>query len=249
MSPVSRWSSGAPFAGGTALAAERVFHATRSDAFPPMKILVLDAGAIAVGDAHGYWLLLCAARAIAPHEALADAARDGRLAGVVLLDAQLDDTGGLAALCRTHPLALYATPGVFEELTARLPRLALPPLGVALRWHPLPVAGDRRHAEFGIDGMASLRGIAIDDGGCAAPWSPLRREAVVGDSLALRLEDRDSGQCLVYAPGRIVHVLDWIDGADCVLVGEAEDMLDDEADAVPRVAGLAVAQAGLEITL
>ena len=46
-----------------------------------------------------------------------------------------------------------------------------------------------------------------------------------------------------------MHVLDWIDGADCVLVGEAEDMLDDEADAVPRVAGLAVAQAGLEITL
>ena len=35
---------------------------------------------------------------------------------------------------------------------------------------------------------------------------------VPGDSLALRLEDRDSGQCLVYAPGRIVHVLDWVEG-------------------------------------
>lgn len=214
-----------------------------------MKILVLGPGTIAVGDAHDRWLLLCAAASIGRHAPIDAAARDSRLAGVVMLDAQLADADGLAALCHLHPLALYATPGVFEDLTARLPRLALPPLGGSLRWQPLPVAGDVRHAEFGIDGMGSLHGIAIDDGGCAAPWSPLRREAVVGDSLALRLEDRDSGQCLVYAPGRIVHVLDWVEGADCILVGEAEELQGDAAEPAPRVAGLAVAQAGLEITL
>lgn len=214
-----------------------------------MKILVFGPGAIAVGDADDRWLLLCAATGIAHHATLDAAARDGRLVGIVLLDAQLQDADGLAALGRVHPLALYATPGVFEELTLRLPRLTLPSPGSTLRWQPLPVAGDVRHAEFAIDGMESLRGIAIDDGGCAAPWSPLRCEAVVGDSLALRLEDRHSGQSLVYAPGRIGHVLDWIEGADCVLVGEAEGAPDDETAPVPRVAGLAVAQAGLEITL
>ena len=77
-----------------------------------MKIIEIGPGGVALGDEHDHWLLLSAAPEIAQHALLDDAARDGRLAGVVLLDAQLEHAARLAALSRAHPLALYATPGV-----------------------------------------------------------------------------------------------------------------------------------------
>ncbi len=151
-----------------------------------MKIIEIDTRAVAVGDEHDHWLLLSAAPEIARHALLDAAAQDGRLAGVVLLDAQLEHAARLAALSRAHPLALYATPGVFEALTTRLAHLG------DLRWHPLPVAGDVRSAEFGVEGMASLRCIAVDE-------ERDEGEARVGDRLALIVEDRLSGQRLAFS--------------------------------------------------
>ncbi len=175
-------------------------------------------GAIALSDDHDRWLLLSAAPEIARHPLIEAAALEGRLVGIVLLDAQLEHAASLAALSRTHPLALYATPGVFEELTARLPLLGAPPFGGDLRWHLLPVAGDVCSAEFRVEGMDELRCVAIDDGDCPCPDSPHRREAVVGDSIALLVEDRRSGQRLVYSPGQGTDALPWMEGADCLLV-------------------------------
>lgn len=175
-------------------------------------------GAIAISDDHDRWLLLSAAPEIARHALVEAAALEGRLVGIVLLDAQLEHAASLAALSRTRPIALYATPGVFEELTARLPLLGAPPFGGDLRWHLLPVAGDVRSTEFLVDGMDMLRCIAIDDGGGSMPHAPHRREPVVGDELALLVEDRRSGQRLVYAPGSGADALPWMEGADCLLV-------------------------------
>ncbi|MFT3664955.1 hypothetical protein [Piscinibacter sp.] len=150
-----------------------------------MDILELGPGTIAVSDEQRRWLLLIAAPEIAPHAPLDAAAHDGRLAGVVLLDAQLEHAARLTALSRRHPLALYATPSVFEALTTRLPRLG------DLRWHPLPVAGDVHSAEFVVESMRGLRCIAVDRPGGDA----LR----VGDSVALLIEDRASGQRLAFS--------------------------------------------------
>lgn len=159
-----------------------------------MKIIEIGPGGVALGDENDHWLLLSAAPEIAQHALLDDAARDGRLAGVVLLDAQLEHAARLAALSRARPLALYATPGVFETLTMRLPRLG------DLRWHPLPVAGDVRSAEFGVEGMASLRCVAVDAD--AGEGDGAGAHATVGARLALIVEDRHSGQRLAYSARR-----------------------------------------------
>jgi pyrroloquinoline quinone biosynthesis protein B len=188
-------------------------------------------GAIAVAGTEDHWLLLNAAPEIVRHARIDAAARGGRIAGVVLLDAQLDHAASLAELCRSGPVNLYATPAVFEELTCRLPMLGLPDGGGTVRWHLLPVAGDTRSAEFRVEGLESLRFVALDDGGWASPYSPYRQEAVVGDGIALLVEDRRAGQRLVYSPGASDGAQQWMEGADCLLVGAAHCPLS-PADAV-----------------
>lgn len=157
-------------------------------------------GAIAVSGAEQRWLLINAAPEITRHAEVERAARHGGIAGVVLLDAQPEHAASLAELTRHGPLNLYATPAVFEHLTCRLAVLGLPEHGGAVRWHLLPVAGDVRSAEFRVEGIKSLRFVAVDDGGWPAPWSPFGAEAVVGDSISLLVEDRHAGQRLVYPP-------------------------------------------------
>ena len=186
-----------------------------------MKILVLGSGAAAVCGEEQRWLLLNASPQIAGHPLIEAAAAQGRIAGLVLLDARSEHIDSLAALGQGRGLAVYATPNVFEELTARLPEQDLDDCGCGLRWHPLPVAGDVRSAEFHVEAAASLRCVALDDGGWAAPYSPHRQEAVVGDSIALLIEDRGHGQRLVYAPGSGSGALPWMAGADCLLVNAA----------------------------
>lgn len=181
-----------------------------------MKILVL--GSVAVCGADQRWLLLNASAQIAGQPLLEAAAAQGRIAGVVLLDAQPEHAAGLAALGRAHALNLYATPNVFEELVARQPPLHLGERGCTVRWHLLPVAGDVRSAAFRIERSDSLRCVAVDDGGWPAPYSPHRREAVVGDRIALLVEDVLEGQRLVYAPGSGAQAMPWMEGADCLLV-------------------------------
>jgi pyrroloquinoline quinone biosynthesis protein B len=191
-------------------------------------------GAIAVAGTEDRWLLLNAAPEIVHHARIDAASRGGRIAGVVLLDAKLDHATSLAALCRSGPVNLYATPAVFEELTCRLPMLGLPDGGDTVRWHLLPVAGDTCSAEFRVEGLESLRFVALDDGGWASPSSSYRPEAVVGDSIAVLVENRRAGQRLVYSPGGNGAARPWMEGADCPIAGAA---------------GLEVAFDGMEIEL
>lgn len=183
-----------------------------------MKILVFGSGAAAVCGEEQHWLLLNASPQTTGHPLIEAAAAQGRIAGLVMLDARLAHLHSLSALRHGRAMALYATPSVFEELTARLPTHELDDCGSGLRWHPLPVAGDVRSAEFHVDGAASLRCVAVDDGGLAAPYSPHRQEAVVGDSIAVLVEDLGDGQRLLYAPGSGAGALPWMAGADCLLV-------------------------------
>ena len=178
-------------------------------------------GAIAVAGDEQRWLLVNAAPELARQAQVDHAARHGRIAGVVLLDGQLEHAASLAELSRLWPLNLYATPAVFEALTSRLPMLGLPEGGGAVRWHLLPVAGDVRSAEFRVEGLESLRFVAVDDGGWAAPYSPYGAEAVVGDSISLLVEDRRAGQRLVYSPAAGGGARPWMEGADCLLVAAA----------------------------
>ena len=178
-----------------------------------MKILVLGARAVAVCADRDHWLVFNATAEAARHPTLQQAAREGRIAALVLTDAQPEHAAGLAALCHPRPLDLYATPAVFEALTGSAAWLG-EPVGAGpadLRWHPVAVAGDVRSVEFRIDGIAalSLRALAIDGPPGAA----------VGDCIALLVADRRDGQRLFFSPVLAgADALPWMQGADCVLV-------------------------------
>lgn len=182
---------------------------------------------IAVSADGNAWVLLNASPDIGPQIRDTPAlhprhgTRDTPIKAVVLLDAQIDHVTGLLGLREGPCIDLYATPCVFEDLTTGLPLLNVLEHYCGTRWHLLPVAGQQRCADFEVDGLPTLRFTALAIPGKAPPYSPHRREQVVGDNIALRIEDRLSGQRLFYAPG-LADVGDdelrWMADADCLLV-------------------------------
>jgi pyrroloquinoline quinone biosynthesis protein B len=210
-----------------------------------MKLLVLCAGlaagigiadrtppVLALGDESGHWVLLNSAPA-----AIDSLRHDPRLASlvggegtahapraIVLTDASVDQATGLLGLRHGAPLRLYATPAVFEGLAPALPALQR---SCGLQWQVLPVAGDRRVAEFRVDGMPSLEFTAI----AAAPAAPRTRsganaEVAVGDCIAVAVHDLATGARLVCATAGVQldgNGSDYLRSADCVLVNSALD--------------------------
>jgi len=149
------------------------------------------------------------------------ALRDTPIKAVVLMDAQIDHVTGLLGLREGPTIDLYATPCVFEDLTTGLPLLNVLEHFCGTRWHMLPVAGNRSSAAFDIAGFPALRFTAIAIPGKAPPYSPHRREQVVGDNIALLIEDLDDGRRLFYSPGLATvgeRELQWMRDADCLMV-------------------------------
>ena len=147
--------------------------------------------------------------------------RDTPIKAVVLMDAQIDHVTGLLSLREGPCIDLYTTPCVFEDLTTSLPLLNVLQHYCGTRWHMLPVAGNRASATFEIEGFPSLRFTALAIPGVAPPYSPHRREQVVGDNIALLIEDLADGRRLFYSPGLAEvgeHELHWMRNADCLLV-------------------------------
>jgi pyrroloquinoline quinone biosynthesis protein B len=147
--------------------------------------------------------------------------RDTPIKAVVLMDAQIDHVTGLLGLREGPCIDLYATRCVFEDLTSGLPLLDVLQHYCGTRWHPLAVDGAHTHFEFEIESAPGLRFTALAIAGKAPPYSPHRREQVVGDNIALRVEDLADGSSLFYSPG-LAQVgeqeLAWMNAADCVLV-------------------------------
>lgn len=146
------------------------------------------------------------------------AIRDTAIAGVVLMDGQVDHATGLFMLReRGRPLPLWCTDPVYEDLTTGNPVLKV--LG-----HYCGV--DRQR--IGLDGAAfevpgaehlSLRAFALSSK--AAPYSPHRDNPVPGDNIGMLVSDRRSGRSAFYAPGlgEITPALfDLMCGADAVMV-------------------------------
>jgi len=148
----------------------------------------------------------------------ARAARDSALAGIVLVDGQVDHTVGLLMLRESGTaLPVWCT----DEVCADLSR-GNPIFGVLAHY-----CGVERHAmipdgrEFVIPGVAGVSWRAIAVVGKAAPYSPHRESPVTGDNVALVIADQVSGRTLVYAPGvGGMHEALWqaMQAAACVLI-------------------------------
>ena len=148
----------------------------------------------------------------------ARALRDTAIAGVVLMDGQIDHATGLFMLReRAGPLPLWCTDPVYEDLTQGNPVLRVLGHYCGVERSAIPLDGAAFEVP-GVDGLA-LRPLPLDSK--AAPYSPHRERPVPGDNIGITLVDRRKGTSLFYAPGlgRITTaVFDAMSNADCVMV-------------------------------
>ena len=148
----------------------------------------------------------------------ARALRDSAIAGVVLMDGQIDHATGLFMLReRGTPLPLWCTDPVAEDLTQGNPVLRVLGHYCGVERHVIPLQG----ASFQVPGVPgiSLRALALSSK--AAPYSPHREHPVPGDNIGITVTDPASGRSLFYAPGLgeiTPAVFDAMASADAVMV-------------------------------
>lgn len=210
-----------------------------------MQVLVLGSGAgpsdgsgtasrtrasVALSADGERWVLLNASPDIAQQlseqpRLPARAAAGGRsFDAIVLMDAQIDGTVGLLSLRDGPPLEVYATSGVFDDLTTTLPILSALQHYCGVRWHLLAVAGEQRAFGFTIDAAPGLQFEAVAIAGHAPRHSVRRDDPAVGDTIALRVLDTATGRRLFYAPN-----LDAAGAAELALMADADMVLVGEA--------------------
>ena len=148
----------------------------------------------------------------------ARAVRDSAIAGVVLMDGQVDHATGLFMLReRSRPLPLWCTDPVEEDLTQGNPVLRVLGHYCGVQRHRIALDG----AHFEVPGVANLSFAALPLSSKAAPYSPHRENPVPGDNIGMTVTDERSGKRLFYAPGLgdiTPPVFEAMAAADAVMV-------------------------------
>ena len=144
--------------------------------------------------------------------------RDTAIAGVVLMDGQIDHATGLFMLReRGSPLPIWCTDPVYEDLSEGNPVLRV--LGHFCGVQRQRITLDGR--PFEVPGVPGLQFRALPLQSKAAPYSPHREQPVPGDNIGISVIDSGSGRSLFYAPGLGAiepAVFDAMAQADCVMV-------------------------------
>ncbi len=144
--------------------------------------------------------------------------RDTAIAGVVLIDGQIDHATGLFMLReRGTPLPLWCTDPVAEDLGTGNPILRV--LGHYCGVDRQRIALDG--SPFEVPGVPGLVLRAMPLSSKAAPYSPHRENPVPGDNIGMSITDRHRGTTLFYAPGLgeiTPAVFDAMASADAVMV-------------------------------
>jgi len=148
----------------------------------------------------------------------ARAVRDTAIAGIILVDGQVDHTTGLYMLRESaRPWPIWCTDSTFADLTRGNPILGVLQYFCGVDRRRIDTEG----AAFTVDAVEGVRWRALPVAGKPAPYSPNRDSPVPGDNLALVIEDESSGQSAVYAPGlSAIDDATWraMQSASCVLV-------------------------------
>jgi pyrroloquinoline quinone biosynthesis protein B len=144
--------------------------------------------------------------------------RDTAIAGVVLMDGQVDHATGLFMLReRGTPLPLWCTDPVHDDLTQGNPILRVLGHYCGVDRHRIGLDGTAFRVP-GVEGL-SFRALALSSK--PAPYSPHREQPVDGDNIGMLITDLASGATAFYAPGLgaiTPPVFDAMAGADAVLV-------------------------------
>ena len=150
-------------------------------------------------------------------------ARDSAIAGVVLVDSQIDHCAGLLILRESqHPLDIYSTAMVRQDLSSGFPVLNMLQHYCGANWHEIAVPKPTEPGDpFEVRGANGLGFTAVPLAGKAPPYSPHREDPHPGDNIGLLIEDKSSGRSVFYAPGlaAVDTALEPIlASADCLLV-------------------------------
>ena len=126
------------------------------------------------------------------------AVRDTAIAGVVLMDGQVDHATGLFMLReRGSPLPLWCTDPVEQDLTQGNPVLRVLGHYCGVQRHAIALGG----LPFSVPGVAGLEFRAVPLASKAAPYSPHRDAPVPGDNIGMLITDSGRGRSAFYAPG------------------------------------------------
>jgi pyrroloquinoline quinone biosynthesis protein B len=143
--------------------------------------------------------------------------RDTGIAGVVLVDSQIDHTLGLGMLREGDRLQVYCTASVYSDLTTVNPLFSILENYCGVDWHEIKPGG----AGFQIAKVEAVEFAAVPVGGKPPPYSPHRQAPREDDNIALIITDVLSGQSLFYAPGLgavNARVLQYLGRAACMLI-------------------------------
>lgn len=126
------------------------------------------------------------------------APRDTAIAGIVLVDAQIDHTAGLYMLREsTRPWPIWCTDSAYADLTRGNPILQVLSHYCGVDRRRIDLDGER----FTVEGVAGVEWQALPVAGKPAPYSPNRAVPVPGDNVALIITDAVTGKAACYAPG------------------------------------------------
>ncbi|MGH8137730.1 MAG: pyrroloquinoline quinone biosynthesis protein PqqB [Steroidobacteraceae bacterium] len=146
------------------------------------------------------------------------ALRDCSIAGIVLVDGQVDHTTGLYMLRESsRPWPIWCTDSTYADLTRGNPILSV----LAHYCGVERCRIDLNEDGFVVAGIAGVRWRALPVPGKPAPYSPNRESPVAGDNLALVITDEVTGRSVVYAPGLGAmddSVWQHMQSAACVMV-------------------------------
>ena len=144
--------------------------------------------------------------------------RDTAIAGVVLMDGQIDHATGLFMLReRGSKLPLWCTDPVKEDLSLGNPVLRVLEHYCGVEQHRIALDG----SWFTVPGVADLRFQALPLSSKAAPYSPHRDNPVPGDNIGITIQDQRNGRTVFYAPGLgdiTPAVFEALGKADAVMV-------------------------------
>jgi pyrroloquinoline quinone biosynthesis protein B len=144
--------------------------------------------------------------------------RDTGIAGVVLIDAQIDHTTGLFMLREGKPLDIWCTDQVNEDLTTGNPIFGVLSHFCTVRRQSLRVTPPE---SFVVPAVPGLRFSPVPLASKAPPYSPHRHDPHPGDNIGVLIEDTVSGQKVFYAPGfgaMESHLEPYLADSDCVLL-------------------------------
>jgi pyrroloquinoline quinone biosynthesis protein B len=144
--------------------------------------------------------------------------RDSALAAIILVDGQVDHTTGLYMLREAaSPWPIWCTDSTYADLTRGNPILSVLSHYCGVEHHRIDLGA----AAFALDAAPGVRFRALPVAGKPAPYSPSRDSPVIGDNIALLIEDEQSRSTALYAPGLGAiddRVWDAMQSAACVMV-------------------------------